>query len=51
LLDARRWSSRAAFFLAENNAPGVIVEQGLTAEVFDEPVDQRTRDYVQGRFG
>jgi phosphate transport system ATP-binding protein len=48
---AARVSSRAAFFLAENNAPGVIVEQGVTAQVFEEPVDPRTRDYVAGRFG
>ena len=48
---AQRVASRAAFFLAENNAPGVIVEQGLTEQVFEQPVDLRTRDYVQGRFG
>ncbi len=48
---AQRVSSRAAFFLAEDNAPGVIVEQGLTSQVFDDPIDPRTRDYVAGRFG
>jgi phosphate transport system ATP-binding protein len=48
---AQRVSDYAAFFLAEHNAPGVIVEQGVTAQVFEQPVNARTRDYVQGRFG
>ena len=48
---AARVSSRAAFFLAEHNAPGVIVEQGPTSQIFEAPVDPRTRDYVHGRFG
>jgi phosphate transport system ATP-binding protein len=48
---AQRVSDRCAFFLAEQGAPGVIVEQGVTADVFERPVDQRTADYVQGRFG
>jgi phosphate transport system ATP-binding protein len=48
---AVRVSDRAAFFLASDNSPGVIVEQGETRQVFEDPVDLRTRDYVQGRFG
>jgi phosphate transport system ATP-binding protein len=48
---AARVSDYAAFFLAEDNAPGVIVEQGVTAQVFEAPVNPRTRDYVEGRFG
>jgi phosphate transport system ATP-binding protein len=48
---AQRVSRRCAFFLAEHNAPGVIVEQGLTTTMFDNPVDPRTADYVHGRFG
>ena len=44
-------SDQTAFFLASHNTPGVIVEYGDTSAMFDNPQDQRTRDYVQGRFG
>ena len=43
--------SQCAFFLAEENQPGHIVEAGLTSDVFGNPKDQRTNDYVNGRFG
>jgi len=46
-----RVSQQAAFFLAEQGAPGSIVEQGSTSDLFDRPVDPRTADYVNGRFG
>ena len=48
---AQRLSDRCAFFLAEDGAPGVIVEQGATTQVFESPRDERTSDYVHGRFG
>ena len=48
---ALRVSDHCAFFLAEEGAPGAIVEHGATAALFDSPVDQRTADYVHGRFG
>ncbi|ADJ47406.1 phosphate ABC transporter ATPase [Amycolatopsis mediterranei S699] len=48
---AARVSARCAFFLAEEGAPGVIVEAGPTRVVFDQPEDSRTADYVHGRFG
>ena len=48
---AARVSDRCAFFLAEQGAPGAIVEHGPTAQIFDAPVDPRTADYVHGRFG
>ncbi len=48
---AARVSQRCAFFLAEQGTPGVIVEAGDTAQVFGSPVDPRTSDYVNGRFG
>jgi phosphate transport system ATP-binding protein len=28
-----------------------VVEQGPTTEIFGNPQDQRTLDYVNGRFG
>ncbi|MCW2854410.1 MAG: Phosphate import ATP-binding protein PstB [Marmoricola sp.] len=48
---AARVSDRCAFFLAAQGQPGVIVEQGPTDDMFGSPRDQRTRDYVEGRFG
>jgi len=48
---ALRVSNRCAFFLAEQGTPGVIVEHGPTQAMFNEPQDQRTNDYVNGRFG
>jgi phosphate transport system ATP-binding protein len=48
---AARVSHHCAFFLAAQGAPGVIVEQGPTQEIFHSPRDERTADYVHGRFG
>jgi len=48
---AVRVSDYTAFFLAAENQPGHVVEQGLTTDIFGSPRDQRTLDYVNGRFG
>ncbi|GGO73202.1 phosphate ABC transporter ATP-binding protein [Nocardioides deserti] len=48
---AARVSSTCAFFLASHGTPGVIVEHGDTRAMFSSPRDQRTSDYVNGRFG
>jgi phosphate transport system ATP-binding protein len=48
---AQRVSNQCAFFLAEQGAPGYIVEHGPTDAMFGSPQDPRTSDYVQGRFG
>ena len=48
---AARVSDQCAFFLAAQGTPGVIVEHGDTASMFASPQDQRTHDYVNGRFG
>ncbi|HET6938056.1 MAG TPA: phosphate ABC transporter ATP-binding protein [Nocardioides sp.] len=48
---AQRVSDRCAFFLAAEGMPGHIVEQGATSEIFERPRDERTADYVNGRFG
>ena len=48
---AQRVSDTCAFFLAEENRPGHIVESGLTEQMFTNPADPRTNDYVNGRFG
>jgi phosphate transport system ATP-binding protein len=43
---ARRISDRTAFFHLGN-----LVEHGATSEVFENPRDDRTKDYVTGRIG
>ncbi|WP_405973763.1 phosphate ABC transporter ATP-binding protein [Streptomyces sp. NBC_00988] len=48
---AARVSDSCAFFLASQNTPGVIVEHGDTQAMFNSPQDERTSDYVNGRFG
>jgi len=48
---AQRVSDHCAFFLAAENTPGHIVESGETRQVFENPSDPRTADYVHGRFG
>ena len=48
---AQRVSDRCAFFLAADRQPGYIVEHGPTEAMFGSPQDERTADYVAGRFG
>jgi phosphate transport system ATP-binding protein len=48
---AARVSRQCAFFLAEQGTPGHIVEHGHTDDIFGNPQDTRTADYVAGRFG
>ncbi len=43
---AGRIADRVGFMLM-----GEMVEQGLTKDVFTNPKDQRTNDYITGRFG
>ena len=47
---AARVSDYCAFFLS-NGGPGHLVEADLTTNIFSNPKDTRTADYVQGRFG
>jgi phosphate transport system ATP-binding protein len=48
---AARVSQSCAFFLATHDTPGHIVETGPTEQIFEAPQDNRTADYVNGRFG
>jgi phosphate transport system ATP-binding protein len=48
---AQRVSQYCAFFLAAEDEPGYVVEQGPTGKIFSAPEDSRTLDYVTGRFG
>ena len=49
---AQRVADTCAFFMIEEQgAPGRVIEVGPTTEIFGNPQDQRTSDYVSGRFG
>ena len=53
---AARVSDRTAFFTARpdettGNRTGLLVEYNLTTKIFSNPADQRTEDYISGRFG
>jgi phosphate transport system ATP-binding protein len=52
---AARVSDRTAFFTVEvhddGSRTGTIVEFDRTEAIFTNPADQRTQDYVTGRFG
>jgi phosphate transport system ATP-binding protein len=53
---AARVSDRTAFFTARpdettGNRTGLLVEYNLTKQLFSQPSDRRTEDYISGRFG
>jgi len=47
---AARVSDYTGFFLSDGG-PGILVELGTTSDIFSNPKDKRTEDYVTGRFG
>ena len=47
---ASRVSDYCAFFLTDGG-PGYLVEADVTRKMFTSPKDDRTADYVQGKFG
>ena len=52
---AARVADKTAFFTVERSdgsePTGILVEYDLTPKIFTQPSDQRTEDYVTGRFG
>jgi phosphate transport system ATP-binding protein len=48
---AGRVSDYTAFFMMTEDRSGVIVEYGPTGQMFTNPRDKRTEDYITGRFG
>jgi phosphate transport system ATP-binding protein len=48
---AARVSDMAAFLMMESDRAGVLVEYGPTSNIFTNPKDKRTEDYITGRFG
>ena len=48
---AARASDYTAFFTMDEDRAGLMVEYGATNQIFTNPRDQRTEDYITGRFG
>lgn len=48
---AARVSDYTAFLLAEENEPARLIEYGETGQIFTNPKDIRTENYITGRFG
>jgi phosphate transport system ATP-binding protein len=48
---AARASDRTVFLTMGDDRAGYVVEQNRTVEIFTNPKDQLTEDYVSGRFG
>jgi phosphate transport system ATP-binding protein len=48
---AARVSDKTAFMLAGEERVGRLVEFNQTQEIFTNPSDSRTEDYITGRFG
>jgi phosphate transport system ATP-binding protein len=48
---AARVSDFTAFFMVDERRAGHLVEYGPTKQIFTKPKDQRTEDYITGRFG
>jgi phosphate transport system ATP-binding protein len=48
---AARASDTTVFMTMDDDRAGYVVEQGPTLEIFTNPKDQLTEDYVSGRFG
>ena len=48
---AARASDFTAFLMGDEQRAGILVEYGSTREIFTNPQDKRTEDYITGRFG
>jgi phosphate transport system ATP-binding protein len=48
---AARVSDYTAFFTMDEDRAGILVEYGPTNQLFTNPQDRRTEDYITGRFG
>lgn len=48
---AARASDMTAFFTMDTDRAGIMVEYNETSKIFTKPVDQRTEDYITGRYG
>ncbi len=51
LQQAVRVADMTAFLLADERRIGHLIEYNTTQQIFDNPSDSRTADYITGRFG
>jgi phosphate transport system ATP-binding protein len=51
LFQATRISDRTAVFLLNDDNVGTLIESGATGEIFEDPKDPRTKEYVTGHIG
>src|SRR5918994_1271205 len=51
LQQAARASDQTIFFSLNEQRQGVLIEGGPTRQIFTNPEDRRTEDYITGRFG
>jgi len=48
---AARVSDMTAFLMMAEDRAGTVIEYGPTSQIFTNPKDKRTEDYITGRFG
>jgi len=48
---AARASDMTAFFTMDVDRAGIMVEYGLTSQIFTRPLHKQTEDYITGRYG
>lgn len=48
---AARVSDMSAFLMMDHDKSGILVEYAPTEQIFANPKDKRTEDYITGRFG
>jgi phosphate transport system ATP-binding protein len=48
---AARVSDMTAFMMIEDDRAGTLVEYSATSEIFTNPKNKKTEDYITGRFG
>jgi phosphate transport system ATP-binding protein len=48
---AARASDMTAFFTMDVDRAGIMVEYGMTSQIFTRPLHKQTEDYITGRFG
>ena len=48
---AARVSDYTAFFMVDDRRTGHLLEYGVTKQIFTDPKNKKTEEYITGRFG